>query len=68
DRVTHLSVPLEWEKLIALGAEARTWRSDAGRNTPFAVGDEVDPWQSDSGRITQLTVGAEVDSWQSDSG
>ncbi|HHH9205921.1 hypothetical protein L5B06_09580, partial [Pseudomonas aeruginosa] len=43
---------------LAVGAEARTWRSDAGRITPFAVGDEVDPWQSDSGRITQLTVGS----------
>ncbi|HCG1311788.1 TPA: hypothetical protein ACJ5RR_005542 [Pseudomonas aeruginosa] len=29
---------------LAVGAEARTWRSDAGRITQFAAGAEVSSW------------------------
>ncbi|MEB4807856.1 hypothetical protein RXO96_26980, partial [Pseudomonas aeruginosa] len=57
------SVPLEWEKLVALGAEVDPWQSDAGRTTQFALGAEVDPWQSDAGRTTQFALGAEARTW-----
>ncbi|MEB5126459.1 hypothetical protein RXR83_24925, partial [Pseudomonas aeruginosa] len=50
------SVPLEWEKLVALGAEVDPWQSDAGRTTQFALGAEARTWQSGAGRTTQLTA------------
>ncbi|MFP8353065.1 hypothetical protein, partial [Pseudomonas aeruginosa] len=56
------SVPLEWEKLVALGAEVDPWQSDAGRTTQLTAGAEARTWRSDSGRITQLAAGAEVSS------
>ena len=48
---------------LAVGAEARTWQSVAGRNTQFAVGAEARTWQSVAGRNTQFAAGAEVSSW-----
>ncbi|WP_395479153.1 hypothetical protein, partial [Pseudomonas aeruginosa] len=62
------SVPLEWEKLVALGAEVDPWQSVSGRNTKRSVGAEVDSWWSVASGNTQFPAGTEVDPWQSVAG
>ncbi|MCS7668111.1 hypothetical protein N0374_34730, partial [Pseudomonas aeruginosa] len=38
------SVPIEWERLIAVGAEVDPWQSVSGRNTKRTGGAEVGSW------------------------